>query len=126
MRVQLALVLCTALFLGGCVTGNTYPGERARIYCDALFSCVDDDEIEFWTGYDDRNECVDEEVDGFEDRSDYQSYLAGDCPFQSDEADRCLEEVSDVRQDPDCDGNMGFLAFAFDIADEDCDEVYCN
>jgi len=126
MRVQLSLVACVALFLAGCLTGNSYPGERARIYCDALFSCVDEDEIEPWTGYDDRNECVDEEIDVFEDRSDYQSFLDGDCPFNSDEADRCLAEASDVRQDSDCDGNMSFLLFLVDIADEDCDEVYCN
>lgn len=115
-----------ASLLGGCLTGDSYPSERARTYCSSLFACVGEDEIEFWTTYDDVNECVDEETDLYEDSSAYQSFQDGGCDFNSDSAKRCLEEASSVTSDPDCDGAMGFLSFAIDISDDDCDDVYCN
>jgi hypothetical protein len=126
MRIELVCILASAVFLGGCLTGNSYPAERARTLCDSLFTCVDPDEVEFWTRYDSVEECVAEERDLFEDSAGYESFLDGDCPFDADKAKRCLEEISEVKSDSDCDGNMSFLVFVIDIADDDCAEVYCD
>ena len=126
MRATVLYALAFSLFLGGCLSGGSYPSQRARVYCDSLFACVDENEIEFWTSYDDVDECVDEQTDVFEDSSGYQSFRDGDCPFNSDNAGSCLEEISEVRNDSDCDGNMGFLTFSLDAADQDCAEVYCD
>ncbi len=126
VRIHLLVLLTLASLLGGCLTGNNYPAERARTYCSSLFACVAEDEIEFWTTYDDANECVDEETDLYEDSSAYGSFQSGGCDFNADSAKRCLEEASSVTSDADCDGTMGFLSFVLDIADDDCDDVYCN
>jgi len=126
MRAQLLCVLAFSLFLGGCVSGGSYPTQRARTYCDSLFSCVDEAEIEFWTRYDDIQECVDEQADSFEDSADYQRFIDGECEFDAESADACLEEISEVKNDNDCDGNMSFLAFSFDSIDQNCGDVYCD
>jgi hypothetical protein len=125
-RVSLLGLFAVTVLLSGCLTGDNYPAERARTYCASLFACVAEAEIEFWTAYDDANECVDDEIDSYEDSSAYGSFQAGECDFDPDSAKRCLEEASSVTSDPDCDGTMGFLSFALDIADDDCDEVYCD
>jgi len=125
-RVSLLGLVAITLLLAGCMTGNSYPAERARTYCASLFACVDADQIELMTTYDDADECVQEETETYEGSSGYRSFLEGGCAFDSDSAQRCLEEASSVISDADCDGNMGFLSFLLDIADDDCDDVYCD
>ena len=126
IRVSMLFWLLSLSLLAGCLTGSNYPAERARTYCASLFSCVAEGEIELLTTYDDVNECVAEERRVFEASSAYQSYLDGGCAFDSDSARRCLEEAAGVVSDADCDGNMGFFSFVLDVADDDCDDVYCG
>ena len=126
MRLSGVVLVAMSVLLGGCLTGTSYPAERARTYCASLFACVDEAEIEFLTTYDDADECVREETELYRDSSAYRSFEEGGCAFDSDSAKRCLEEASGVISDEDCDGSMGFLSFLLDIADDDCGDVYCD
>jgi hypothetical protein len=116
--------------LTGCVTGNNYPTQYAQAYCDALFTCVPGDAIEFWSGgWDDVEECEEGAAEIVTDTPDYEAYEEGDREFNSDNANTCIEEVAEIKNDSSCtddDGNpsMGIVDFTFDAATEACGEVY--
>lgn len=119
---RLLLVLALGL-LAGCVNGNSYPKTYAANYCVALFTCVDANEIEFWTNYDDEDDCKADLQEEMEGSTVYDEFQEGDRTFDPDNADACINEVAQIRDDPDC-GDMNIVAFLADAATDECNEVY--
>jgi len=125
VRPNLLLCSAAALLFAGCLTGESYPKSYAQSYCWSLFECVDNDEIDFWLGYDDVSDCREEIEDDLRDSSAYESWRQGDCGFDSEAAASCQEEVADIVNDSSC-GSMNWLEWSFDGASNDCAEVYCD
>lgn len=107
--------LAPLLFLLGCpVTGDSYPQTYANELCSAMFLCVaDENDIEFWTQYDDEEECAEGVRSDIESSTVYDQYEEGDRTFDKDVADTCLREITGTRDDSDC-GGMSFLEFLAD------------
>ena len=126
MRVHMFCLCCLSMLLGACLTGNSYPGELASTYCVSLFGCLGDETAEALTNYDDVGECVDEETVNNEDSEGYRGFLRGECTFNSEAAQECLEEITEVRSEDACDGSMDVLSWFLDIGIEgdDCRGVY--
>ena len=124
MLRSLALLLPLAFLLGCPVTGNNFPTQYANEYCAALYLCVEDpNDIEFWTQFDDEDECAEEIENGLLDSGRYEQYEEGDREFDQDAADSCLEEIRQVRDDNDC-GSMGYIEFNLDAEADFCPEAY--
>ncbi len=118
-----AAALALALLMPGCLSGTSYPKTYASTYCAALFTCVDDTEIENWTNYDDEKDCRDDLQAEMEGTSVYDAFEEGDRSFDGDAADACITEADQVRDDADC-GSMNFIQFVLDAATEECEDVY--
>jgi len=117
------ILFCFALMLG-CTTGNNYPTKYANTVCDSMFTCIDNESIETFTGYDDIDECKEKEEENYRESSIFDSFEEGDVEFNAEAADRCLNEIAEVKNDSDCDGEMNIISYLADAASEDCAEVY--
>ena len=124
MNIQGTLLFSTLLI--GCTTGDNFPSKYANAYCSSLFSCVDTEsvEFEFLYKYDDVSECKEEEESNFRSSSLFDSYEEGDLAFNEEAAKECLEEMNEVRQDSDCDGDMNILTYYNDAISSECANVY--
>ncbi len=110
--------------LAGCLTGSNYPDRYADAFCTALYTCVPADDIETWTGYDDASECRADVADSVRESKVYDDWEEGKCTFDKEAAQACIDEASQVMDDPDCDGEMDVLSFTFDALDDVCNGVY--
>jgi len=123
--IRLALALLALLFVAGCpVTGNNYPATYARTACASVFLCVEDpNEIETWFGYDDEDECIEDQEEQVASSPAYDAYEEGDREFDADNANACLDEIDQIRDDSDC-GTMSLGAWLIDAAAEECSQVF--
>ena len=112
------------LFLFACVTGNNYPSKYAAEACDALYTCVDSNDIEDYLGYNDQADCADTLTSEGTDSDDYKDYSAGNLEFNKENADDCLSELVNVKEDSGCNGSMSVIDFALDAYAESCGDVY--
>lgn len=114
------------LFLSGCILGGggSFPDRYSKEFCSTMFTCMDEDEVELWFDYDDVTECRDEFSESIEDSQAYEGWEEGDCTYDPEAAKSCLQEVSEMTSDNDCDGDMSYLTFALDAMNDDCSEVY--
>ena len=71
------------------------------------------DDIEFWTQYDDEDECAADVQSAIESSTVYDEYEEGDRTFDTDIADACLKEIRETREDSNC-GEMSYLEFLQD------------
>ncbi len=120
---RLALLLLASSFLAGCLNGGSYPQTYARAACASLFECVNNDEIDTWLNYDDVDDCESDVQSSIEDSADYDAWEEGDLEFNVDNADACIDEAAEIRNDSDC-GSMNALTFLVDASTEECGEVY--
>ena len=117
------ILLCSTLMLA-CTTGNNYPTKFANAVCDSMFACMDDENIELFTSYDNIEECKIEEEEKLRNSSAFDSFEEGDLVFNKENAEKCLTEITEVQQDSDCNGDMNIVSFLADAANEDCADVY--
>ena len=117
------LFLCS-LILGACTTGNSYPAQYANAYCSSLYKCVDADSVEFIYNYDDVAECKEKEEENIRSSSTFDSFEEGDLEFNSEAAEECLSEMTEVQSDSDCTGNMDIISFFADSISNQCSKVY--
>ena len=62
--------------------------------------------------------------ENFRSSSLYDSYEEGDLIFNDEAAQECLSEMTEVRQDSDCDGDMNILTYFNDAISSECSNVY--
>ena len=124
--MKINLIILSGVLLTACTTGNNYPQQYAKAFCNSLFSCVDmDDSLnEILYPYDNKEECLFEVEKSKRESSTFDAFEEGDVPFNSESADLCLTEIEEVVSDSDCDGNMDALSFSIDISNDECDNVY--
>jgi len=124
VRTVSSLLLAGSLgLLSGCLNGNNYPKQYANAYCSSLYACVDAEEIEFWTNYDDEDDCIADVQSEMEDSTTYDQYEEGDRTFDGDNGSACIEEADQIKDDSSC-GDMNALEFVADAATDECNEVY--
>jgi hypothetical protein len=121
--MRTTLFLASSLFIG-CTTGNNLPTALAETTCSSLFTCVDNSLIETFLNYDNEEECFSEMEKDFRDSDEFKDFEKGDKEFNRESAQACLDEIEEVKDDPDCDGEMNPLVYLQDISSEDCDEIY--
>jgi len=109
--------------LFACTTGTNYPRKKAEATCKTVYTCIDPDVIEDFL-YDNIDECMDELESQYKNETSYEAFEEGDKDFFIDNADACLQEILEVQNDSDCDGNMDPISFWLDITTEECSEVY--
>lgn len=114
------------LFLStlACTTGANYPENYATAICETAYKCMNNSDIETFTGYDDVVDCKQEWTSDLMNTSDYEAWEEGDMAFDREKANICLTEITEVQQDSDCDGEMNFFDFVSDTSSDACDEVY--
>ena len=107
-----------------CTTGSNYPRKNATATCKTGYACIDQDVIEDFLGYDSIDECINDLEGQIQSTDGYKDYENGSKDFYVDNANACLQEILDVQNDSDCDGNMDVFSFFFDVFAEECSEVY--
>ena len=107
-----------------CTTGGNYPEKYASTLCETSYACLDNDDIELVSGYDNEEECVAEESSKFRGSSIYDEFEEGERSFNKDAANACLTEIEEVQRDSDCDGSMSAWTFLNDIQSDDCADVF--
>ena len=112
------------LLLFACTTGSSYPAQLASATCKSSYACIDNDIIEDFLDYKDINECISEIEAEYRQSDAYNDWENGSKDFNKENAELCLSEILDVQSDSDCDGDMDVFSFFFDIAAEECSEVY--
>ena len=116
--------LLTILFLSACTTGGNYPDQYATTLCETTYTCLDNDDVEMVTGYDDMDECILELTTELKSNNVYTEWESGSRAFNKDAAEACLEEIKEVQNDADCNGSMSALTFFSDIQSDACNEVF--
>ena len=124
MTRQISFFFTAAVLGTGCLTGNSYPDHYASAYCDALFTCVPEGQIDGLLGFDSVEECYAEKAEDIRNSSSFDSYQEGDHVFRKEKAESCIAEVDQMLTDDSCDGNMDILSFTLDAVESDCSEVY--
>lgn len=114
----------TILFLSACTTGGNYPEQYAKALCETTYACLDDDDIETVSGYDDMDECIVELTSEIRSSDVYDEWEEGARSFNKEAASGCITEIEEVQQDSDCDGSMSAWTFFTDIQSDDCDDVF--
>lgn len=113
--------------LTGCITGGNYPDQYAKALCETTYACLDNDDIEMVSGYDDMEECIFEVGVDVRATDTYAEYDAGARSFDQEAAQLCLNEITEVQEDADCDGSMNSLRFISDmleIQSDACREIF--
>ena len=110
--------------LTACTTGGNYPDKYASALCETTYACLDNDDIELVSGYDNEEECIAEISSDFRSSDTYDEYEEGERKFNQEAAGACLTEIEEVQQDSDCDGSMSAWTFFTDIQSDECGEVY--
>ena len=108
----------------GCTTGNNYPQKYADTICSSAFECLSADEIDLFLGYDNIEECKESEEKTMRESSNFDSFEEGDVAFNKEAAEQCLMEISEVREDSDCNGSMNIVSWGIDIANDACFDIY--
>jgi hypothetical protein len=107
-----------------CTTGANYPEQFASAYCETAYKCMNNSDIETFTGYDDVEDCKLDWTAEMMNTSDYEAWEEGDMAFDREKANACLTEITEVQQDSDCDGSMNVFDFFNDTQSGACDDVY--
>ncbi len=110
--------------LSACTTGGNYPDQYATVLCETTYACLDNDDVEMVTGYDDENECILELTTEMKTSDVYAEWDSGARSFNKEAAKACLEEIEEVQNDADCDGSMSAWTFFTDIQSDACNEVF--
>lgn len=110
--------------LTACTTGGNYPDQYAKALCETTYACLDNDDIEMVSGYDDMEECIFEIGVDVRTSDSYAEYDAGARSFDKEAAQACLDEITEVQEDADCDGSMNAWTFFTDIQSDACSEVF--
>ena len=108
----------------GCVTGGNYPDKYATALCETTYTCLNNDDVEMVTGYDDEIECIAEISSEIRSSSTYDEFEEGARGFDKEAADACITEIQEVQQDSDCDGSMSAWTFFTDIQSDACADVF--
>ena len=119
-----SISLLSAIFLSACVTGNNYPDQYAKTFCETTFQCLDNQDIATFTGYDTIEECILDISTNAKDSDTYKDWQAGNMVFNKDNAELCLNELVQVQEKSTCDGSMNVLTYAGDIQNDACADVY--
>ena len=117
-------ILFPVMILVSCTTGNNYPKKYADTICSSAFECLNEDEIDLFLGYDDIEECKESEERTMRESGNFDAFEEGDVEFNQEAAEQCLMEISEVREDADCNGNMNIIKWGVDIANEACFDIY--
>lgn len=107
-----------------CTTGASYPADFAKAICETAYQCLNNDDIETLLGYDDVEECKTEWTTDLMNSSEYEAWEEGDMSFDRESANLCLEEITEVKNDSDCNGSMNWFDFIKDVQSNSCDDVY--
>ena len=107
-----------------CITADNFPERFADAVCLSIFECIDSGSIQLFTGYDNLDECQEQWERDFLNGDDYDSWEENDAVFNQANAKSCLTEISEVREDSSCNGNMDIITFITDVSSDDCDSVY--
>lgn len=118
-RIVAVIALCAA-----CSTGANYPDRYANEFCRSAYACIGAEAVESITLWDDEVECREETADIVASDPGFEGFEEGDCAYDPAAAKDCIAEVSEIRSDSDCDGDMGYLAFLADSIANECAEVY--
>ena len=124
-RKKSSLFVVAALATG-CLTGNSFPDHYATAWCDAIFTCVGENQVDTWLGYDSKEECLMETAQDIRNGSDFDSFQEGDSTFNKVKAESCIDEANQMLSDDSCDGTMDIVSFSLDAVESDCSEVYEN
>ena len=110
--------------LTGCTNGGNYPDKYASALCETTYACLDNDDIELVSGYDNEEECIAEISSDIRSSNTYDEFEEGERGFNKEAANACLTEIEEVQQDSDCNGSMSAWTFFTDIQSDDCDDVF--
>ena len=107
-----------------CITADNYPQRFADAVCLGIFECLGSSDISFFTGYDDLEECQEDQTAAILNTAGYDSWEEGDADFNQRSARNCLEEILEIREDSACNGSMNVLSFLADAGSDDCVDIY--
>lgn len=116
-------LLVTPFFIA-CTTGGNYPDQYAAALCETSYTCLDNDDIEMVSGYDNQDECISDISAEIRSSTMYDEFEEGSRSFNKDAAVACITEINEVQEDSDCDGSMNAWTFFTDIQSDACDDVF--
>ena len=112
-------------FLFSCVTGSNFPRKYAEATCRTGYECTDEDQLKDFLEYESIEDCINEIEGEYKNRQAFKDYESGLKDFFEDEANECIQEVLDVQNASECDGDMDVGIFMFDLFSvEKCSNVY--
>jgi len=107
-----------------CITPDNYPQRFADAVCLGIFECLDGADVAFFTGYDDLEDCQEEQMAAIINSPSYDAWEEDEADFNLDSARSCLEEIIEIREDSACDGDMNIISFLADASSDDCADIY--
>ena len=112
------------IFVSACAGPEGYPDRYADALCGSIDTCVDDESTHLWTGWEDTADCRSATTREVSATPGYVGWESGDCVYSPEDAQRCLDDIHQVRSLSVCDGGMEIYEFWREALTEPCRYVY--
>ena len=84
---------------GDFVRSLSIPKRFADAVCVGIFECLDSSSVAFLTGYDDLEDCQEDQEAAILNTAGYDAWEEDEADFDEDSARSCLEEIVEIRED---------------------------